>query len=239
MEIGVQGQESFYRTATLGLRALDGASSRRPYFGAEADASWSAIVGALRPSDRLDLLIRNAAVGSPAAFAPRVIFAIPGLADDEPFGPDWIAPPGLAEKLLAEAAQPLAKGSPEAVLSEAARAWGLHPEPPTVNLASITPGSRILAAGAGAILVLAEFFHRREGFDLGSQVALVTAVPGERQLLGLAAALLGSAATPRSFSPGTTASDAGLTAVHLAVVSPDAARDAAETAATLARELGI
>lgn len=234
-------QESFYKAAVFGLRALDAAGTQRRFFGPDADATWSGIVGALRPSDRLDLLIRNAAVASPAAFAPRVIFPLPGLADDEPFGPDWTAPAALAEKLLRDAAQPLADPKPKAVISEAAKAWGLTPKPATARLADLTPASRILAAGAGAILTLVEHFHGRAGFDLGNQVVLVAAAPGERQLLGLAAALLGSAGAPRFIHVGATANDAkaiGLTTVSLALVSPDADPRASETVATLGRELG-
>ncbi len=243
MEIHARDQESFYKSAILGLRALDAASTQRRFLGPEADATWSAIVGALRPSDRLDLLIRNAAVASPAAFAPRVIFPLAGLADDEPFGPDWIAPGGLAEKLLRDAVQPLTDAKPKAVLSEAAKAWDLHPKPPTGRLADLTPASRILAAGAGAILTLIEHFHGRAGFDLGNQVVLVAAAPGERQLLGLAAALLGSAGAPRFLEPGATAKAArekpvSLATVQLALASPDADPRASETVASIARDLG-
>jgi hypothetical protein len=243
VQIPSRDQESFYRSAAFGLRALDATGAQRRYFGSEAEATWSAIVGSLRPSDRLDLLIRNAAVASPAAFAPRVIFPIAGLADDEPFGPEWEAPAALPEQLLREAAQPLADASPKRVLAEAAKAWGLAPKPlPPLLLANLTPASRILAAGAGAILALAEHFQGRAGHDLGGQVVLLTNAPGERQLLGLAAALLGSATTPRFLSPGTTAKAAAelrtpLTAVHLAAVSDDAAPEAAETVAALASEL--
>jgi len=243
VQIPPRDQESFYRSAALGLCALDATSGQRRWFGPEADAKWSAIVGALRPADRLDLLVRNAAVASPAAFAPRVIFPLPGLADDEPFGPDWVTPAALAEKLLHDAARPLADPSPKTVLAEAARAWDLKPAAPTAKLDALTPASRILAAGAGAILALAEHFHGRAGFDLGNQVVLVAAGPGDRQLLGLAAALLGSASPIRFLAPGASAAIArekpvSLTSVHLALVSPDADPRAAETVEAIARELG-
>jgi hypothetical protein len=242
VEIPERDQESFYKVATLGLRALDAAGSQRRFFGSDADATWSSIVGALRASDRLDLLIRNAAVASPAAFAPRVIFPLPGLADDEAFGPDWHAPAQLAERLLRDAVQPLPDSHARSVVAAAAEAWGLKPKPAIARLGALTPASRILAAGAGAILTLAEHFHGRAGFDLGNQVVLVAAAPGERQLLGLAAALLGSTGTPRFLEIGTTAKqvreNAALTNVSLALVSPDADPQASETVAALARELG-
>lgn len=242
MDIPERDRESFYEAAVLGLRAMDAGSTQRRFFGQDAAATWSAIVGALRPSDRLDLLIRNAAVASPAAFAPRVIFPLPGLADDEPFGPDWTAPTAVAEKLLREAAQPLGDPNPRAVVAAAAKAWGLKPKPAIARLGDLTPASRILAAGAGAILTLAEHFHGRAGFDLGKQVVLVAGGPGERQLLGLAAALLGSTAAPGFLEVGITAKqvreNAGVTTVSLALVSPDAEPRASETVAALARELG-
>jgi hypothetical protein len=242
VEIPERDQESFYKVAALGLRALDAVGSQRRFLGPDADATWSSIVGALRPCDRLDLLIRNAAVASPAAFAPRVIFPLPGLADDEAFGPDWTPPAPLAEKLLREAAQPLPDSHARAVLAAAAEAWRLKPKAATARLADLKPASRILAAGAGAILTLAEHFHGRAGFDLGNQVVLIAAAPGERQLLGLAAALLGSSAAPRFLEVGTTAKqvreNGGLTNVSLALVSPDADPRASETVAALARELG-
>jgi hypothetical protein len=170
------------------------------------------------------------------------VFALPGLADDEPFGTDFSAPRTLAEKLLRDAAEPLAVTTPGAVLAEVARAWSLSPREPDLGpLERLTPATRIVAAGAGSILALAQRFERRDGFDLASQVLLVSDRPGERQLFGIAAALLGVAASVRivpSTSGEAQVRDAGLDRVHFALISPDAEPGSAERARQLAKALG-
>lgn len=235
--------EPFYRSAVLALRALEAAGARRPSFGPEPDARWGAFRGELREADRLDLVLRNAAVTTPAAFAPRVVLALPGLSDDEPFGPDWpSAGHALAHALVQEAGQALKDGSPMAVLEGVAKAWALQPRlPDPAQTATIAPQTRVIAAGAGAILALARHFQGGRGLDLAEQVVLVTASPGERQLLGIAAALLGSAGVPGLFAPGATADTvraAGFSRADLAVISDDADPAASDSARALARELG-
>ncbi len=193
MQHEITAVEAFYRASLAGLRALEAAGGRARYFGEEADARWKAFQGELREADRLDLLLRDAAVSHPAAFAPRVVFPIPGLADDEPFGPDW---PSLSgPRAVALWREPPPKSPTlEPVLAAVAEIWSLRPEPPAAGaLDSIGPATRILAAGAGAILGLARHFEGRRDLDLASQVLLISDLPGERQLFGLAAALLGSA----------------------------------------------
>ena len=242
LQITPADQEAFYRSALLGLRVLDAAGARRPFFGPEADAMWSAMQGALRPGDRLDLLIRNAAVANPGAFAARSVFGLPGLADDEPFGPDWVAPVGLGDRLLREAALPLPAATVSAVLQLAADAWKL--EPGAVRAPqSLAPGTRILAAGAGAVLALAGTFQGRSGFDLGNQVVLITGRPGERQLFCLAVALLGSPGHPRVLSQTATVAIArekpiSLDKVQVVLTSSDADPVATATAQAMGRELG-
>jgi hypothetical protein len=185
---GAHDLEPFYRSAVLALSALEAAGARRPSFGPDPDARWRAFRGELRDADRIDLLPLNAAATAPAAFAPRVILALPGLAEDEPFGPDWTGPDHVRATMLPWlAAQPPAVDLP-GILSQVARAWGLAPAALSKDrTASIAPQSRIVAAGAGAVLALAERFQAGRGFDLSEQVLLMTGVPGERQLLGIAA----------------------------------------------------
>jgi hypothetical protein len=236
--------ESFYRSAVLALRASDASrpGSRRA-FGPDADLRWKGMQGHLRAADRLELTLRNAAVPHPAAFAPRIVFALTGLADDEPFGTEMSAPSALAEKLLREAADPLPSATPPAILGEVARAWSLAPERPDLgSLERLTPASRVVAAGAGAIVALAERFERRDGFDLANQVLLVADRPGERQLFGIAAALLGVAAPVRLLgtrAEDAHARDAGFDRVQLVLVSPDADPAAADRARQLAKALGV
>lgn len=233
---------SFYTSALLGLRALEAAGARRPSFGADPDARWRAFKGELRDADRLDLLIRDAAKSLPAAFAPRVVLGIAGLHDDEPFGPDWPGPDAaLAATLLRSAAQPFERPPLAELLARVVAAWSLAPAPvDRKRTADIAPQTRIVAAGAGAILALAEHFEQGKGLDLAAQVLLVTDSPGERQLLGVAAALLGSASAPRFLPPSSKPDDAGKSfpRADLLLVSDDADPGARSAAEAIARALG-
>ena len=88
----------FYKAAVGVLAVLDVRRGRA--FGVDADARWQAFRGALQDWDRIEILVRDAAVaygseatsGAPRVpcpgFAPRLVFDLPALADDEPSGPD-------------------------------------------------------------------------------------------------------------------------------------------------------
>jgi len=227
----------------LALRALEGGGARRPSFGPEQDAQWNAFRGELRDADRLDLILRNAAATTPAAFAPRAVLALPGLPDDEPFGPDWpSADHALARTLIQEAGKPLDDGATMSVLDRVVKAWALQPRlPDSSRTSTIAPQTRVVAAGTGAVLALARHFQGGRGLDLAAQVVFVSGTPGERQLLGIAAALLGSAGVPNIVAPGTTAKairDLGFTRADLLLVSEDADPGARDAAGAIARELG-
>lgn len=233
--------ENFYEAAFVGLKALDARAGAARRFGPNADARWALFKGELKERDRLELLIRDAAVNHPAAFAPRRIFLLEGLAEDEPFGPEWPGPDAaLALRLWRDshASAPSALGE---VLQATARAWSLTPRPLTPDaLSSIAPASRILASGAGAVLALASHFEGRAELDLADQVLLVTDSPAERQLFGMAVMLLGSNRPVRQVPPTASAEEvraqqfprAGLLLVSDDV--PPARRDAV---AALARAL--
>ena len=93
--------DHFYVAAMLGLRALEARSAAPRRFGPDADARWNAFRGGLQDWHRIELLVRDAAVRNPAGFAPKVVFDLPALADDEPSGPDWPGlPPAEAAALL-------------------------------------------------------------------------------------------------------------------------------------------
>lgn len=230
--------EPYYRAAILGLRALEARSGRRRSFGEEADARWKAFRGSLDAPDRLDLLLRAAAKGNPTAFAPRTVVPLEGIAEDEPFGPEWPGCPKLlAAALVKEAGEPLARevATPGAALRTAAKAWGLDPRPlDPRELEAVAPATRLLAAGAGAVVSLAERFSARADLDLPQQVLLVAGTPAERQLFGLAVALLGSPSPVRLLAPGEAIPDGVRVAfptVSKVVVSadaPSALRDAAQ-----------
>ena len=218
---------AFYSAGALALRALDSRAAHPRLFGTEADAEWALFRGELHEGDRLDLLIRDAAVAHPAAFAPRAVFSLDGLSDDESFGPEWPGvPPQHAAAALRQAASAAAPG-PDAWLRLFAKEWSLAPvEPPAASLKSIGPATRILAAGAGAALALARHFAGRSELDLGDQVAFFGTAPADRQLFGAAVALLDRPAAARLFSPTTTAEQLrahGFKRADLVVCSPDAA----------------
>jgi hypothetical protein len=188
--------EAYYRASLLGLRALEAQSGRARCFGEDAEARWRAFRGELREGVLLDLMLRDAAVSQPAAFAPRVVFPIPGLADDEPFGPEW---PGIgAPAAIALLKEPFQNQPLDALLARVAAIWSLRTAPlPSGALDSIAPATRVLASGPSAILALSACFAARRDLDLANQVLLVSDHPGERQLFGLASALLGCAGMPQ------------------------------------------
>jgi hypothetical protein len=194
-------------------------------FGEDADARWKAFRGGLQDWHRLDILVRDAAVRSPAGFAPRIVFDLPALADDEPCGPDWPGPaPAETSALLLGASS-----SPRdlsAALDAAAAAWGLAPQPlPPTETAEIKPATRLLIAGTGAVLSVAAACAGNRDLDLGDQAALNADDPGTRQIFGLALAMLDSRRPPRLARSLTTAAElraAGLPTVDRVFVSGDA-----------------
>ncbi len=183
--------QKFYQVGALGLHALDARDSGRRRFGPDANARWQLFKGELGDGDRLDLLLRDAAVSHPAAFAPRVVFGIDGLAEDEPFGPDWPGPEPASVAHLLRGGDTGDVADARHSLRNAASLWGLEPRAvPEAELAAIGPATRILAAGPGAVISLATYFAGRGGMDLADQVVLLGDHPGERQLFGLANVLL-------------------------------------------------
>src|SRR5262249_6856224 len=146
----------------LGLRALEAREGRGRRLGPAADATWRAFrdePGELDDRDRLDILLRDAAASYPLAFAPRRIFMLPGLSDDEPVGHAWagVSLP-VARLLLRDAAVDLAPRSAGAILTEVASAWSLTPGTTLTgaSVATLGPASRVAAAGVGAVLALVE-----------------------------------------------------------------------------------
>lgn len=233
--------ERFYRAAAVGLSVLESRSGGGRRFGADADARWKSFRGGLGDWHRLDLLVRDAAVRHPAGFAPRVVFDLPALAEDEPCGPDWPGPePTEASELLRSAATD-PKGIAPA-LQFAAAAWGLDTRPLAPDaLTGIGPATRLIVAGAGAVLSLASVFATSAELDLGDQASLVCDDAGTRQLFGLALAAVGSMRPARIFRPEVsveTARSAGLTAADRVLVSEDAAPGVREQALAIGRALG-
>ncbi len=97
---------------------------------------------------------------------------------------------------------------------------------------AISPATRLIVGGVGALLALFEAFEGRSGFDFAEQVLVVTDRPGERQLAGLAGALLGSHQAVKVLAPTATKD---LVAVHRAeriVASADVSSEVARAIGT-------
>lgn len=230
----------FYRAAAVGLRALDQRGVRRR-FGREADERWKQLRGDMTAADRFELLLKDASVAFPLAFAPRDVFAIPGLLREDPFGAAWAGPPqGLATSLLREEAD--VPADPVAAFDLAARTWEVSPKPFDVTaLPRIGPPTQVVAAGLGALRALVlHFAAHRSGLDLAEQVLFVADAPAERHLFGIAALLLGATREPRVVSSRVAVERVramGVTRVDARVTSDDASEPARDTVLGLADAL--
>src|SRR5690606_28227661 len=120
------------------------------------------------------LLLRDASVAFPHAFAPRAVFAIPGLADDEPFGPSFPqVPRRFATDLLKQARSGGAIDG-ASVLAEAAARWSLADvadvDALAARLAHLGPATRLVVSGARAIAALSRAAAAHRDLDLADQV---------------------------------------------------------------------
>lgn len=210
-------RDAFYAASLVGLRALDARERSPRRFGAEADARWAAFSGALGLGDRVDLLLRDAAVTWGEAFSPALAFGLFGLPEDEPFGPDWR---GLAD----DRARRLLADPPQPTLDAAAAALGQHPEP--VDPGPLGPSTHLILAGGAAVLAVARAFQSRAELSWPDQVLVVASTPAHRQLAALAAPILGAASRTRLIRPAADAASttraAGFALLDRAIVSSDA-----------------
>lgn len=191
--------ERFYRAALLGLCAWEGRQPTKRRFCAEADAAWSMIQGHLREADRIDLLIRDAAVKHPAAFAPRTAFALLDLPEDEPFGPHWESPYGrdTGRQAWKRALEDLSL-PPRELWHRSCETWGVTADPLELR-STLDASSRVLVIGASAVAALADvFLERSDELDWGRQVAAVSATPAGVQLAGLVPLCAGNADSARA-----------------------------------------
>ncbi len=225
-----QDRSAFYAAAVLGLRALDARETTPRRFGSDADARWTQFAGALGAGDRVDILLRDAAGPWGAAFSPSECFGIFGLADDEPFGPDWGGIDDQAAKKL------LAGSSSAATLEDVATALGVKAAP--VAVPPLTTSTKVVVAGGAALVAVARAFAADPALSWTDQVVAIADRGPFRQLAALAAVLLGARGRTVIVRPGATAVGAlraaGFAHLDVAVVSPDAEPDAA----ALARAVG-
>ncbi|NMO16000.1 hypothetical protein HPC49_04000 [Pyxidicoccus fallax] len=221
-----QERTAFYSAAVVGLRALDARERTARRFGADADARWTQFAGALGPGDRLDILLRDAAGTWGAAFSPSACFGFFGLADDEPFGPDWGGiDDHTAKRLLAEA-----NGPP--TLDHVASALGVKSA--SVSVPPLTSATKLVIAGGAALVAVAKAFAEDRALSWTDQVVAVADNAAFRQLAGLAAVLLGARGRTVIVRPIADAASAlralGFAHIDAALVSDDAEPSAAEFA---------
>jgi hypothetical protein len=190
-EIHDGDRAAFYRASLAALRYCDAREARSRRFGPDADSAWLSFAGDMGASERIDLLLRDADVQWPQAFAPRLVFGLAGLADDEPFGAAWASlEPALAEELWQTISSALPSKDVAELTDMAARAWG-HALVP-VPVPELTPTTRLIVAGASAIAAVARAFAQKPTLAWSDQVLVVAGRPFERQLAALTAPILGS-----------------------------------------------
>jgi len=218
IDISPAQRTAYYRAAFLGLHALDAAERTPRRFGPDAEARWSGFAGHLDLAERLDLLIRDAAVTWGVGFSPALIFDLPGLAEDEPFGPDWASlPPQEVQRLWA---------SPPGAVSIGDLAEALDVSLSPVNLPQLTPSTRLFVAGGAAVCGVAAHFSGQDELSWPDQVLVVSERPQVLQLGGLVAPIIaarGPSCVTRPADDFTAAlKGVGWSAGGQAVVSEDA-----------------
>ena len=223
-------RDAFYAAAYAGLRELDARERSPRRFGPDADARWASFRGGLNDADRIDVLLRDAAVVWGAGFSPAEAFGLFGLAPDEPFGPDWnTLSSSAARRLLQDA--PAGRG-----VADVGRLLGAAPS--GVALPTITASTRLAVAGGAALVAVAEVFAQKPDLSWSDQVLAVAVKPSHRQLAGLLAVFVGARGRTRTTVPGddlrAALKAAGFTQVDVAVVSSDAEPECATFARSAA-----
>jgi len=228
----MDGVASYYRGVLelLGHAEVRSGSQRR--FGSEANKHWEAFAGDLTTGDRLDLLVRDADAQWPGSVGARTVFALPAVAEQDAFGPDWeplssIAAADLWLALQGPSAPPPAGTGAEA-LQRVAKAWGITltaTEVPAVGAAD-----RLVVAGPSAVAALIAVFGARPELDWSAQVVVVATSPAHRQLAAAAGLLLNQTKPVRVVT--ATEAVSGFTGAHL-ITSPDAAAPDLARAAAL------
>lgn len=221
-----QARSAFYAAGMLGLRALDARERHARRFGTDADTRWAQFAGSLGAGDRLDLLLRDASGTWGVAFSPSECFGLFGLAEDEPFGPDWgCIDDTSAKRLFAATLAPVS-------FPQVAATLGIETSP--IELPRLTPSTKLVVAGGSAILSVASAFSEDATLSWTDQIVVIADDPACRQLAGLAAVVLGARGRTVVVRTGENAEAAVRTAgfAHLdeVVISPDATAEAAAVA---------
>ena len=157
-----------------------------------ADARWRSFQGHLGLSDRLNLLIRDAAVTWTSGFSPAIVFGLSCLASDEPFGPDWTA---LAEHEAKQLWSDSSRPTLALLLEMLEIATG------DVDLPRVSAATQLVVAGGVATRAVADHFAAHRELSWSDQVLVVASGPAVRQCAGLVAALLEAQGPTRLVHP--------------------------------------
>jgi hypothetical protein len=216
--VTTKDRDAFYAAAVAGLRALDRRERSPRRFGKDADTRWASFKGALNDADRVDFLLRDAAVTWGVAFSPAEAFDLFGLAPDEPFGPDWQSLSTAAARRYLEAES--SASSP----AELGELFGVEAGP--VTIPTLSASTRLAVAGGAALIAVAQSFSARQDLSWSDQVLAIATAPVNRQLAGLLALFTGASARTRLIRPDAdlrvTLKAAGFVQLDSAVLSPDA-----------------
>ena len=214
------------------LRLLQYVETRRPTgrrFGVDADARWTAFRGDLETVDRIELMIRDADAEWPGGFGARVVYALPGVPEDEPFGSQWEGlDPVAAEELWRRLKSAAAPATVTATLHAIATAWGValakHPLEP------IASTDHLVVVGASAIAATIEAFAAGTALDWADQVTVIADGPAARQLAAAGTALLNAPRSARVFASTETVTLAKHTRLVVSADADPTERTAAEAA---------
>lgn len=170
------GAEHYVDGALRLLQYVEARRSTGRRFGADADARWSSFRGDLEAVDRIELMIRDADAKWPGDFGARAVFAMQGVAEDEPFGSQWEGlDPVAAEELWRRVKAEAAPTTVAAALASIASAWGVKltakPSEP------VTPTDHLVVVGPSAIAATIEAFAAGAALDWAEQVAVVASAP--------------------------------------------------------------
>lgn len=176
-----------YEAALLGLRRLDDAGVPPERFSAAADAYWDILKGSLGTQHRIDLLLRDASRILGPAFSPQLVFKLPGLTDDDPFGPTWKPLPPQEAHDLWRAAREAEPSAPQ----ELAKRFGelLSVAKPKGPALEVGAAEVLVAVGGSAAWRAWRAFADQSELAWGRQVLVIADEPAERQFAGLLATL--------------------------------------------------
>jgi hypothetical protein len=183
-------EPSYYRGALSLLQFVEQRTQSRRRFGAEADATWKQFRGELTTADRIQLLLSDAHAQWPGAVGASNVCRLPGVSEDDAFGPDWQPLGGVeAEDLWRDVGKASPPGSVESALATIAAAWGLTLDA-TVTVPSVTPSSKVVVAGPSAVTALVQHFAQNTDLDWARQVTAIATSPAHRQIAAAVGVLL-------------------------------------------------